>query len=277
MAVLSPTSLARAILPVRARRLLRRAAREAPHRLRDLPRDLVCAVAPRAFGGPIPPPGLRARVGLGGSRAEFALVGREGARQILQSVASAGIPALPDWLDFGCGCGRLARYLLEMGNADSYTGVDVDADQIAWAARNLPGRFSVMRPDPPLDFADASFDVVMAISIFTHFTEQEQFAWLAEARRLLRPGGLLVATTLSPEYASAVPGLTVEELARLADRGFLAVDHGASTFNEKSTFHSLGYLEKAWSPYFRLRSHEARAFVSYQDLALWEKAPAPGG
>jgi len=276
VADLSPTSLARAILPVRARRLLRRAAREAPNRLRDLPRDLVSAVAPRAFGGPIPPPGLRARVGLG-SRAEFEFVGREGARQILQAVASAGIPALPDWLDFGCGCGRLARYLLETGDARSYTGVDVDADQIAWAARNLSGRFSVIRPDPPLDLPDASFDVVMAISIFTHFNEDEQFAWLAETRRLLRPGGLLVATTLSPEYAPAVPGLTGEELARLEDRGFLAVDHGASTFNEKSTFHSRRYLEKAWSPHFRLRSHEARAFVSYQDLALWEKAPAPPG
>jgi len=261
---------------VRARRLLRRAAREAPRRLRDLPRDLVCAVAPRAFGGPVPPPGLRARVGLG-SRAEFEFVGREGARQILHAVASAGIPALPDWLDFGCGCGRLARYLLETGDAHSYTGVDVDADQIAWAARNLSGRFSVIRPDPPLELPDASFDVVMAISIFTHFNEDEQFAWLAETRRLLRPGGLLVATTLSPEYAPAVPGLTGEELARLEDRGFLAVDHGASTFNEKSTFHSRRYLEKAWSPHFRLRSHAARAFVSYQDLALWEKAPAPPG
>ena len=268
MADLSPTSLARAILPVRARRLLRRAAREAPNRLRDLPRDLVSAVAPRAFGGPIPPPGLRARVGLG-SRAEFELVGREGARQILQAVASAGIPALPDWLDFGCGCGRLARYLLETGDARSYTGVDVDADQIAWAARNLSGRFSVMRPDPPLDFPDASFDVVMAISIFTHFNEDEQLAWLAETRRLLRPGGLLVATTHAEELARGHPTLRETDFRALADRGFLFVD--AERFNDRSSFHRPDYLSKTWGPRLQLRRFLPRGFVGFQDLSVWER------
>jgi SAM-dependent methyltransferase len=262
--------LARAVLPVRARRWLRRAAREAPHRLRDFPKDAVCALAPRTFGGPMPPPGLRARVGLG-SRDEFTLVGREGARQILEAVGRRG----GDWLDFGCGCGRLARYLIEAGAARTYAGVDVDARQIAWAARHLAGNFTVMRPEPPLGFPDASFDVVLAISIFTHFSEEEQFAWLSELRRLLRPGGLLVATTLSPDFAPACPGLTADELARLSERGFLAVDHAASTFNERSTFHARAYLEREWTRFLRLRSHETRAFVSYQDLAVWEK-PAGG-
>jgi len=221
----------------------------------------------------MPPPGLRARVGLG-SRDEFTLVGREGARQILEALRRDRPPARAggDWLDFGCGCGRLARYLLESGVPRSYSGVDVDARQIAWAARNLAGGFTVMRPGPPLEFPDASFDVVLAISIFTHFTEEEQFAWLAEIRRLLRPGGRLVATTLSPEFAPACPGLTSAELASLSERGVLAVDHGASTFNEKSTFHARAYLEREWSRFLRLLSHETRSFVSYQDLAVWEKA-----
>jgi SAM-dependent methyltransferase len=257
---------ARKIVPTPMRRWLRRAAREAPHRLRDFPKDAVCAVASRAFGGPMPPPGLRARVGFG-SRDEFTLVGREGARQILEVVGRRG----GDWLDFGCGCGRLARFLIESGAPRTYTGVDVDARQIAWAARHLGGRFGVMRPDPPLDFPGEAFDVILAISIFTHFSELEQFAWLTELRRILRPGGLFVATTLSPEFALAVPGLTPEELARLRDVGMLAVDHAASTFNEKSSFHSRAYLEKEWTRFFRLLSHETRAFVSYQDLAVWEK------
>lgn len=268
-------TIARAVLPVRMRRILRRAAREAPHRLRDFPKDVVCLFAPQAFGGPMPSPGLRARVGLG-SRAEFTLVGREGARQIREAVARVGAPAraYPDWLDFGCGCGRIARYALESPAIGTYTGVDIDASQIAWAAKHLRGRFSVMQPAPPLAFAPSAFDVVLAISIFTHFSEEEQFAWLGEIRRLLKPGGLLVATTLSPEYAPGCPGLTAEELSRLSERGFLAVDHGASTFNERSTFHARAYLEAAWTRHFRLRFHESRRFVSYQDLAVWEKPQA---
>ena len=267
------TRLARATLPVPARRWLRRVARQAPHRLRDFPKDAVCVFAPRAFGGPLPPAGLRARVGLTGSRAEFTLVGRVGARQILGVVERRG----GDWLDFGCGCGRLAIPLIESGAAGAYSGVDVDARQIAWASRNLDGRFTVMRPKPPLDLPDASFDVVLAISIFTHLDEAEQFAWLSDIRRMLRPGGILVATTLPQEFASGVPGLTAEELERLSETGFLAVDHGASTFNEKSTFHGRAYLEKAWSPDLRLRSHQPRGFVSYQDLSVWERGPDPPG
>ncbi len=116
-------------------------------------------------------------------------------------------------------------------------------------------------PDLRSSFPDASFDVVLAISIFTHFTEEEQFAWLAEIRRLLRPGGLLVATTLSPEFAPACPGLTSAELASLSERGFLAVDHGASTFNEKSTFHARAYLEREWSR-FSVSSPTRRAASS---------------
>jgi SAM-dependent methyltransferase len=266
------THFARRIVPTPMRRWLRRAAREMPHRVRDFPKDAVCALAPRAFGGPMPPPGLRARVGLG-SRDEFTLVGREGTRQLLEAVGRRG----GDWLDFGCGCGRLARYLIESGVPRSYSGVDVDARQIDWAARNLGGRFTVMRPEPPLPFDDASFDVVLAISIFTHFTETEQFGWLAEIRRLLRPGGRLVSTTLSPAFAPAVPGLTPEELEDLSARGFLAADHGASTFNEKSTFHSRAYLAKEWAPFLDLLDHETRGFVSYQDLAVWGKPPAPPG
>ena len=225
----------------------------------------------------MPPPGLRARVGLAGSRREFELVGREGAREILDAVvrASRGRP-LPDWLDFGCGCGRIARYLREEPSIGSYAGVDVDAAQIAWAARHLRGRFEVMRPDPPLRFEPSSFDVVLAVSIFTHFSNAEQFAWLSEIRRILKPGGLLVATTLAPDRALACPGLTPAEFDELDRSGFLAADHGAATFNERSTFHSRAYLEAAWSRVLRLRLHEPRGFVSYQDLSVWEKEePAP--
>lgn len=222
----------------------------------------------------MPPPGLRARVGLG-SRREFELVGREGARQVLEAASRASPGrALADWLDFGCGCGRIARYLLERPGIGSYTGVDVDAAQIAWAARRLRGRFEVMNPDPPLAFEASSFDVVLAVSVFTHFSNAEQFAWLAEIRRILRPGGLLVATTLAPDRAAACPGLTPAELDELDRSGFLAAGRDSAVFNERATFHSRAYLEAAWSPILRFGLHESRGFVSYQDLSVWEKEAA---
>ncbi len=260
------TRIARAVLPAGVRRWLRRAAREAPLRLRDLPKDALSVLAPRAFGGPLPPAGLRARVGLP-ARDEFTLVGREGARQILEAVArETGAP--PDaWLDFGCGCGRLARPLLESGVPRSYDGVDVDARQVGWAARHLPGRFRVMRPEPPLDFPAGSFDVVLAVSIFTHLSEAGQFAWLAEVRRLLKPGGLLVATTHSESIASTCASAGAAALRDLDTRGFLYID--SPRFNDRASFHSRAYLARAWEPWLELRRFIPRGFVGYQDLAVW--------
>ena len=264
----------KAILPASLRRFLRRKAREAPARLRDLPKDLICRLSPRAFGGPLPPPGLRARVG-GVSRSEFELVGREGSAAILRAFdfTRDRNGEYARWLDFGCGCGRVARYLGRAPEVRRLYGVDVDAVQIRWARRHLPGAFQTMPTSPSLAFASASFDVVYAISIFTHLNEREQFAWLADLRRILRPGGLLIATTHGPELSRTCPGLNPEDLATLAQRGFLAVDPGG-TFNERSSFHSRDYLEGEWGRQFRPRLHEPCGFVSYQDLSVWEKPTA---
>lgn len=265
------SALARSALPARWRRFLRRSAREAPARLRDLPKDAVCVFFPRAFGGPLPPPGLRSRVG-GASRNEFELVGREGSQAILRAFDRARDPSreYPSWFDFGCGCGRVARYVADAPVVGRLRGIDVDAAQIRWARRHLRGDFSTMKAAPPLELATASFDVVYAVSIFTHLSEGEQFAWLEELRRILVPGGLLIATTHCPELSRTCPGLTPEDLARLANRGFLAVDAGG-TFNERSTFHSARYLETEWGRRMTLHFHEPYGFVSYQDLSVWEK------
>lgn len=263
------------MLPVRSRRFLQRVVAEAPDRLRDLPKDSVCRIFPDAFGG-IPPPCLRSRVG-GVSRREFVSVGQEGSRTILdafQKTRELG-RSYPAWLDLGCGCGRIARTIEASGEIRELTGVDVDAAQIGWASRNLRGRFSVMRPAPPLAFESGLFDVVYVVSVFTHWNEDEQFRWLAEIERILTPGGLLIATTHSTELASTCPGLTGEDFHRLAEQGFLAVDRRGS-FNERASFHSAAYLEREWGSRMRRRLFEPYGFVSYQDLSVWERARASG-
>jgi SAM-dependent methyltransferase len=270
--------LARAVVPTRYRRWLRRAAVLAPQRLRDLPADLASFAAPRAFGGPLPPPALRARVGQL-SRRVFRSVGVQGSRQIQAAFAKTRVPgrAYPGWLDFGCGCGRLARYVAALPDVVKLHGVDVDADLVDWASRALPesGRFATMRPDPPLDFAQAAFDVVYAISIFTHYTEGEQRAWLDELARILRPGGLLIATTIAPSRAGEFPGITARDRARLAETGFLCVNGDSAAFNERAAFHSAEYLRAQWGRRFAMRLHEPSGFVSYQDLSVWEKPASP--
>lgn len=94
-------------------------------------------------------------------------------------------------LDWGCGAGRLSRYLSLL--SPSVTGVDIDADNVAGCAASLPGaRFAHIGLMPPMPFPEGAFDLVIGLSVLTHLDEPVQDAWLEELRRVTRPGALLL-------------------------------------------------------------------------------------
>jgi len=64
-----------------------------------------------------------------------------------------------------------------------------------------------LRARSPLGLEHGSFDLVWAISVFTHLTDNSS-AWLLELHRLLKPGGLLIATYMgrwSSEFFAGEP------------------------------------------------------------------------
>ena len=91
-------------------------------------------------------------------------------------------------LDLGCRYGALTRSYLA-GN--DVVGVDVDRDALAEAAK-LGIETHWANVDEPLPFADESFDAVVAGELLEHVRDPQQL--VAEARRLLRPGGTFVAS-----------------------------------------------------------------------------------
>ncbi|MDP9180158.1 MAG: class I SAM-dependent methyltransferase [Chloroflexota bacterium] len=100
-------------------------------------------------------------------------------------------------LDFGCSSGRVVRVLAAAYPDVEWYGCDPNPDAIRWGRENLPGvQFTVSSGDPPLAmYLDGMFDVVFAISIWSHFAENAALRWLNEMHRLVRPGGLLIMTT----------------------------------------------------------------------------------
>ena len=91
-------------------------------------------------------------------------------------------------LDLGCRSGALTRHFLE-GNA--VVGLDIDpvALEKAAALGIEPVQANV---EEPLPFEDARFDAVVAGELFEHL--QFPDALVAETRRVLRPGGVLVGS-----------------------------------------------------------------------------------
>ncbi|HWC66050.1 MAG TPA: class I SAM-dependent methyltransferase [Thermoanaerobaculia bacterium] len=261
--------IARATLPRRVRRFLRDAAREIPHRIHDFPADVRDLFA----DAPLPPARLRRRVSRRSSRAEFEEVGRGAAAGLLEAFRSAREPetTYPRWLDFGCGAGRIARHLLEAPEIAELTGVDVDPLLVAWTERRLRGAsFRRIEPAPPLPFPDARFDVVVSVSVFTHFDEEPGRGWAAEVARVLRPGGLFLVSTHGAAIAASQP-LPDALRRRFADTGFLFL-RGDGRFNDDVAFHSEAYLRSAWAPWFTPVSHVEQGLMGFQDLSVWRKS-----
>lgn len=251
------------------RQRVRRVVGEIPIRIRDLPSDLREKFNPAET--PLPPPRLRARVGKDSSRAHYLDVGRRAAADILSILGSAGAPAdYPRWLDFGCGSGRVARHLVGCESIKRLTGIDVDVAAIRWSAGHLDGDYAVVDRDPPTNFPDGAFDLACAVSVFTHFDREQQLTWLAELRRLLRPGGLLIASTHNPALTFSRPDMTVSDHEQLRDHGFV-FRAGIGPFNEDSAFHSKAYLEREWSRWFDLVSFVPFGLGGYLDLSVWRR------
>jgi len=102
-------------------------------------------------------------------------------------------------LDFGCGWGRIIRFFLKDVEPSGLHGVDVNADVIRICRQsNLRGvNFKPINPMPPIHFPDNMFDIIYLYSVFSHLSEEACTKWLAEFQRILRAGGIVIATTRS--------------------------------------------------------------------------------
>jgi SAM-dependent methyltransferase len=119
------------------------------------------------------------------------------ADMVVDALSHAGgdLAAVRRALDFGCSSGRTLRPLGAAFPEVEWHGADPNAAAVAWAAAHVPAARFVSSPtEPPLGFPDGHFELVYAISIWSHFAEGAATAWLDEMRRIVAPGGHLVLT-----------------------------------------------------------------------------------
>ena len=190
-------------------------------------------------------------------------------------------------LDFGCSSGRVTRVLATAHRDIEWHACDVDRGAVEWAAATFPDiRFFTSEPEPPLPLDDAYLDAVYAISIWTHFSEAAALRWFDEMRRVLRPGGHLLITTIGNHSVEVHAGdwgrwprrRVAEVATALYTRGFAFVGGYGRDLADATASADWGqaFLTPEWlahhlCPRWAIKQFETGRVEAHSDLYVLER------
>lgn len=128
------------------------------------------------------------------------------AGRIVLPWAIQGLELRGDVLEIGCGSGAMAAEVLRRFPDVRITATDYDESMVQVARRRLSefsSRVEACQADATaLPFPDASFDAALSFIMLHHVVQWEQA--LAEAARVLRPGGRLIGYDLLGDGAGRI-------------------------------------------------------------------------
>lgn len=196
--------------------------------------------------------------------------------------------------ELGCATGRVLRHFaIQEAQLDCW-GADIKLRHIEWMRLFLPPHLRIFQNTilPGLPIEDNSVSLVTAFSVFTHIDELE-FAWLAELRRILKPGGFLYATIHSERtWGLMRPGVEIYDAlmttqARNTDyqvsdsflRGPMPKEKTVLYWGEAqnyncNVFHSTSYIEREWGRFFDVEEVVPGGSF-YQDVIMLRKGAKP--
>lgn len=115
-------------------------------------------------------------------------------------------------LDFGCGWGRIIRFFFKDTGCQNLFGVDVDPEMVDFCSNEMHcGTYFLVNSEPPSVLQDGSVDVIYAFSVFSHLAESTAINWITEFSRILKPSGILIATTRDKSFLDDCEALRGED------------------------------------------------------------------
>ena len=203
-------------------------------------------------------------------------------------------PETTSVLDFGVGWGRMIRYYLKDVIADNIHGLDVAQQMIDICKTTITGgNFMLNNPAPPTHFANNSLDIVYAYSVFSHLAEAIHLKWIEEIARILKPGGILVATTQPRKFvemceywrAHKPESLWHENLSKSftdTNAAYSAYDSGRYLYSATgggsldASFYGealipKAYVEREWTKHLAFRDFVDSSDYLYQAVIVMQK------
>lgn len=222
---------------------------------------------------PFPPPSLMERIALSTDEVYFLATGIHGANDLLACTEVEKVRTVLDW---GCGCGRLTRHVMDRLPHAELHGVDIDEECITWLRDNQPrGSFHLCRADEPLSFDEGFFDLILATSMFTQISIAQQEKWIPELARVLAPDGTLLATTHGHDAArffhqplildalvqeGVFDGVGSEYVAENDPKGYL-----------RAAFQTEAYTRRRWGEHVEIAEYIPCGLHFLQDLWILKK------
>lgn len=165
-----------------------------------------------------------------------------GARQTFEMVYKIGNFQKDDkLLDLGGGVGRVAGFFV--GKVDDITVSDFSSGMIK-TCKSINGIKCVVSPAEKLPFENGVFDKIIIIEAIHHFDNLDKV--LAEVKRILKPGGILIIEEINAKKFPAIAMEIIEKLLGMTSNIYTAQDllpifqkHGfeMKVYNEDKLFY----------------------------------------
>jgi SAM-dependent methyltransferase len=192
--------------------------------------------------------------------------------------------------ELGCATGRVLRHFICQEPQIEVWGADINLSHVTWALQHLGASPKIFQSSmlPYLPLEDNSMDLVSAFSVFTHIDEFE-LAWLAEVRRILKPGGIAYLTVhtnhtwriLNDKHAlyhglrhiqPFIHNYTIspELFAKPMPEARIAFKWEIDGVRSANLFYTQEYLHDIWGRFFKVLEIVPEA-SDYQDVVLLQK------
>ena len=211
-----------------------------------------------------PIPATINREGYSGERHfEYWIDGYAAFKQLSAMAAAHGVQG-GSYFDFGGSTGRVFRHFHFQSPDWKVWSSDFKMTSVDWNLKHFPSEIMAFQGVyfPFLPVEDRSFDLITAMSVFTHIDETET-SWLLELRRILKPDGVAIITIHNDDTWLNMPRSlrdVIEQYSpELARNPALPPGRIVSNFRNDdpyrcNTFHSDDYIRSQWGRFFEIKA-----------------------